>query len=80
MGALEHLAGIVAVHKKQRDDGVVLNMRLADELLVEIERACEPHEVFWMQMADDGESIRRWSRTPFEGARQCRVALSSQAA
>lgn len=37
----------------------------------------EPHEVFWMQPADDGQSIRKWSRTPFEGGRKCRVEIAA---
>jgi len=38
--------------------------------------ACEPHEVFYMQLAKDGSSIRRWSRSPFDGARKCRVEVA----
>jgi hypothetical protein len=46
------------------------------------EAACEPHEVFYVQFADGthGESIRRWSRTPFEGARLCRVEIAGASA
>lgn len=38
----------------------------------------DPHEIAWIQFSDCGQHIRRWSRTPFEGARRCRIALTEQ--
>lgn len=45
------------------------------EALEQMARSCEPHEVFWLQFADDGSTIRKWSRLPFDGARACRVGM-----
>ena len=35
----------------------------------------EPHEIFYMQLSDNGENIRKWSRSPFDGGRKCRVEI-----
>lgn len=53
-------------------------LSLVEDALLQVEDAdkvSDPHEVFYMQLADDGEAIRKWSRAPFVGGRKCRVAL-----
>lgn len=45
------------------------------EAIADDAEASETHELFWVQLADDGSAIRKWSRSPFSGARKCRASL-----
>lgn len=58
--------------------GLPSDMWVALETLVSRAAANEPHEVFYVQFAEGvhGEHIRKWSRSPFEGARMARVTLA----
>ena len=48
------------------------------EAVERLARANEPHELAYVQFSDCGQHIRKWSRSPFEGARKCRIALPQE--
>jgi hypothetical protein len=43
----------------------------------ECETCTAPHEVFYIQLSDDGSVIRKWARSPFDGGRMFRAAIAA---